>query len=780
MANMAYQLWLPRLGNLLSEVKMRIRNGALVRLATIALATVLSATTLTATSASATSCPSELFAGGTGAEGSPFQISNPAQLIYISACASEDYWFAQTQDIDMGSYLLWSGLPDFHGQYDGANNSITGIDLSETSSGLFERVTEGSVKNLEISGTITNTESFSSVGMVTGLAQDSVIDNIKVIADLTVTSSAIATGGVVGYSDNSTLSNLEFSTLTENGDISADSMNTGGIVGYLTGSSASNLKVNADLYNISTFSNTGGAVGYSTSGSSVTNAEVTADLTSEYGTSGGVIGYASDSTFSDLHHTGFVKVLDVDAFMSAGGIVGYAGTTSISNVSHHGDVLGYGGAGGVLGYFGTDSSISNATVSGNLSGGERIGGISANQQGAISNVTFSGTITGTKYLGGITGYCSGYIDFSNGFNELNSTISNGKVDVDITTLEDPDNNSGWTFVGGISGDTIECDISNVSAKGSVTGENFVGGASGYISESTLTGVSAEVDVTATGEEIGGFAGYLSDSTLSKVFSKSSVIGLGAVGGAFGRAYTSTVSDSYFVGNVDSSGLKGNLAGYSDSLTISHVYVSVAASDGDMDLIGMGSNGQAFPTLIQNSSVDSTEEQANEVTYLDATQMKNTANFAAKGWNFSNVWAVMKNVNDGMPILRAAIPDGACSVKKFATFYFKKGNFKLDAKSKKKIKTLAKTIANSPCTSIKVNGFTSIFEKGSKKSPKSVLKKIAGKRIGAVLNLLKPKLDAVRDGYQVTSFNGFKAKQIGKYKTKSGQNKNRRVEIQLLG
>ena len=109
----------------------------------------------------------EKFAGGTGTESDPYQISNGAELAYLAqqVNAGESYsdkYFTLTNDIDLGS-KEWTPIGNenenwndykFKGTFDGDGHIIRSLNVPDTAlPGLFGRVT-GVIQNLIVLGEV--------------------------------------------------------------------------------------------------------------------------------------------------------------------------------------------------------------------------------------------------------------------------------------------------------------------------------------------------------------------------------------------------------------------------------------------------------------------------------------------------------------------------------------------------------------------------------------------------------------------------------------------------
>lgn len=102
-----------------------------------------------------------VFAGGNGAQSSPWLIATAEQLSGLRLLASTaGKYFRLTADIDLAGYLAaggagddggrgWAPIRSFSGTLDGAGHVVRGLTIRRDEAGLFERVTEqGAVLNL--------------------------------------------------------------------------------------------------------------------------------------------------------------------------------------------------------------------------------------------------------------------------------------------------------------------------------------------------------------------------------------------------------------------------------------------------------------------------------------------------------------------------------------------------------------------------------------------------------------------------------------------------------
>ena len=143
---------------------------------------------------------------------------------------------------------------------------------------------------------------------------------------------------------------------------------------------------------------------------------------------GGIVGYEwtdnSDMSINNCVNNGIVK----GKGSNVGGIIGFVTTTQndleIINCTNSGMIIGEADSvGGIVGNSINIKNVSNCNNSGNVIGGDYVGGITGITTRA-SNCNNKGTIIGKRYVGGITGYVN-YITNCN-----NSGTITGKNDVD--------------------------------------------------------------------------------------------------------------------------------------------------------------------------------------------------------------------------------------------------------------------------------------------------------------------------------------------------------------
>lgn len=276
---------------------------------------------------------------------------------------------------------------------------------------------------------------------------------------------------------------------------------------------------------------------------------------------GGLVGRMWGGTLSDSYATGNVTVIATSANVSAteiGGLVGGVMYATVDSSYATGDVYvpsvastSVGGLVGSLG--GTGASISNSHATGDVTGGDWVGGLVGTSTGTISDSDASGNVTAT-------------------------------------------NSAGEAIAGGLVGNNDKGVITGSYATGDVAGGDYDGGLvgvnSGSISDSYATGnVGTEGDYTnVNGGLVGSNAGEISNS-----YATGDVLGGTSAGGLAG-SNTGTVSNSYATGDVSGYDRSGGLVGVNDG------EISGSSASGNVTLTGDPSNADSGAGALVGSNL----------------------------------------------------------------------------------------------------------------------------------------------------------------------------------
>ncbi|MDA3881804.1 MAG: choice-of-anchor J domain-containing protein [Bacteroidales bacterium] len=271
-------------------------------------------------------------------------------------------------------------------------------------------------------------------------------------------------------------------------------------------------------------------------------------------------------------------------------------TSAITGTSSSGYV------GGLVG-MAYGSTISDCYVIGDVvaESASAVGGLvgASSEPGSIINCYSEGSVQGNEDVGGLIGN-SGKTSILNSYSEMNV--------------------SGTNNVGGLVGDSWYSVIDSSYATGTVTASGeYSGGFVGNVQYDSITNSYASGDVYG-GDYVGGFAGSLSDANLTRVYAKGHVTGLEQVGGLVGSNATGIIDYAYSTGKVIGTTNVGGLVGESKwSGETSNSFWNVETS---LQLSSEGGSG------------------------ISILEMKNPATFF--GWDFSSVWTINENKNDGYP------------------------------------------------------------------------------------------------------------------------------------
>ena len=305
----------------------------------------------------------------------------------------------------------------------------------------------------------------------------------------------------------------------------------GVLAGYLgtTGlpGSAENVIVRNSSVSGATYA--GGFAGQIRSTGTVTNCRVeNTTVTTSKGHIGGFAGYVDQKTaFTDCH------VEDVTVNLTA---------TSTGSF-----------AGGFVGGARAESSYTNCTVTGDVTGFKNVGGFA----GTAEKVTF----TNCSYLGGtVTDNVSGQAQ-SGGFCGFPSaSVSMRECHVRNAVLKFTTGQRVGGFIGqlannsnkGQSGVNVSrCSVEDTRITGGLNTGGFVGVQYDLVELSFVSGGS----VNAKGNNCGGFTGFIDSASLTNCYSTTSVLGgsQSPVGGMLGIAYKSIISYCYAAGSVSGEG-----------------------------------------------------------------------------------------------------------------------------------------------------------------------------------------------------------------------------------
>lgn len=334
------------------------------------------------------------FCGGTGEEGSPYEICDWTHLNNVRNHLDAHFILMNDLDEDTNGYdALASATANdgagwdpigvnhdgrFMGTFNGDNYTITGLFIDRTYAvGLFGWVGTGEITNVKLVDVDIN--GVNQIGGLAGTLNGGSISNSSVTGSV---SGGWGVGGLLGrlVVDTAVVSNSHF-TGTVSGTVE-DRGRIGGLIGFSIGGAILNSSSSGEV--VSHLSdNTGGLIG-DAERSTITNSHSTANVISTGNNVGGLVGnniVENPDTIISSFATGNVTGVDY-----VGGLVGYNEEDAIVNSYATGDVDGNDFVGGLVGH-NNEGSISNSFSVGSVTGvGENVGGlVGLHTPGTITN-----------------------------------------------------------------------------------------------------------------------------------------------------------------------------------------------------------------------------------------------------------------------------------------------------------------------------------------------------------------------------------------------------------
>jgi len=316
----------------------------------------------------------------------------------------------------------------------------------------------------------------------------------------------------------------------------------------------------------------------------------------------GLFGYTNNAKIENLNVEGTVISTSTGGYNAyAGGIVGYADQTEIKNCHFSGKVEATGGnyafAGGIVGNATSNSKIvgcSNtgsvkATSSTNSACAGGIAGQATNTE--INECSNTGSVTTTSSNGNVS--AGGIVGYAGGRINITVCFNSGTVKA-ASTAEGKLTRAGGIVGGGDGTSTTPVKITNCYNTGSVsaTGKDDVraGGTVGRIQFVIITDCYNVARVTATSSKVNAYA----------------------AGGIVGLASDAEINYCFF--------LKG---------TVSGDKIAGSATD---------------------TNYDGSKSEPEFSGAYTAANMKTSAMY--ESWNFTAVWDINDNVNNGFPTLKS--------------------------------------------------------------------------------------------------------------------------------
>lgn len=536
------------------------------------------------------------FAGGTGEENDPYQISTAAQLAYLAqkVNAGEAYrykYIVLTADIDLAN-KEWTPIGiyrnSFQGNFDGRNHTVTRMRISNSSTdyvGLFGECRRhninSAIKNITVKNSDINGKRF--VGAIVGRAEEINIENCRSIAN-TINSEK----------------------------------NVGGICGYFGGNLGGKVSQCYNSSKVTGNDSAGGIAGIGdrcTAENCLNTGEIKVTTRQDESTGGGIFGFFNDSIAS-ASITACVNLGKVSGGASFGGIVGRTDSKStghISNCYYNMDVITGGfDAGTAL----TAGQLCGALPEGFDSANWKEGSVDTSNAVATSTGSRFGTATGT-YINltkvaeiGETKTASvpvyNYVTTNGDDWDIYTLITTAeefaaigqdtancnenyvlKNNIDVSGVELRSiGNPGTPYIGKFSGDGHT--ISHVNMTGNCLGLfGGIGNINGQIAESGKVMLLAANGVIASNNAAGGICGYLLKGEIYGCSFIGTVKG-GTAGGICSQSGVyNKISQCFFAGDVQGKNSAAGICGKSGTIDYC---ISIGNVKGNGELAGISNNG----------------------------------------------------------------------------------------------------------------------------------------------------------------------------------------------
>ncbi len=562
------------------------------------------------------------FAGGTGTEEDPWQISNADQLVNIQSHL--DGHFIQTGDIDLtvgSTEQTWIPIGDsdspFSGSFDGGGYIIENMKVYDPEvnyQGLFGYLQGAVIQNVIL--TDIEVDGNQYVGGLAGYADESIIDHVSVSGEITAFDNDA--GGLAGYA-------LESLIHYTSSDVHVQGNNqTGGLIGNAR---HTEIRHSWSSGHVEGDRNVGGLAGSSWSlllTDSYSHATVSGDSRV-----GGLVGLLSGRVYR-CFSTGDVDGSD----HLVGGLIGNTGTTASFAYNSFWDVETSGqaeSAGGSLVKGLTTSEMKDRETFAmfnfhslwqmdNDNGYPTLQDLSVHSEPeAVDLASLQGTGTvEDPYLISQPGELKAMHQDPNAVYKLANhidlkssvawnygagwhAVGTSDDDAEFTGLFDGD---GFTIAGltinnpeseyqGLFGYAENAVLKNVTLTDvNIHGDQYSGGLVGYLDEGVLETVTVNGQIVSSYTEIGGIVGFLDKSKVHHVSADIIVFGHTNIGGLIGNARNSEIRHSWSMGNIKGSaiqtarsagGLVGNTWGL--MMTDSYSHASVSADDRVGGLVG---------------------------------------------------------------------------------------------------------------------------------------------------------------------------------------------------
>lgn len=578
----------------------------------------------------------------------------------------------------------------FSGTFDGQNHSVTNINISQWDVrydsthrlGLFRYVKNGTVKNLNLSGSVKTNYCSWKKGLKTHKNEPAgaaicigLTEGTCTIENIHVTNSEVQgynrVGGVIGEhsSDNAADLTIRNCTVDANTKISASNADCGGILGKNSTSKTVyfyNCENNADI-NVNTPA--GGMMGYNEGFGYYENCKNTGDMTGTF--AGGMIAGENDDPqyFYNCTNTGNITGTSSDA----GGIIGQAFSGAVSS-----------------NYYETYTEITDSfrqglmdkkipyvigcKNSGTINGqGDNAGGLVGDNDHDrliyISDCENTGEVKAKNSTGGIIGYNKGFGAYLNCYNTGNITQASAAGGGIVGVIQDDKStfvncyNYGDVNVAGLAGGILGKIDDKMSTSsifthcinfGSVTSTGDLAG--GMMAYNHNGGSNKTVTFTECGnlgnitgyKSAGGIQGQGSYTSAYRCFNTGNIKTTNNsstyVGGIAGNDITNC-EDCFNLGTVSGGTAAAGIVGYMVSTTIKNCY-NAGTISGATNNYGVYYNGSnSVSTATNNYMLAGSAPNASTEATKNAADLKNSAsilgsNYVTSSWDVSNSYPVL--------------------------------------------------------------------------------------------------------------------------------------------
>lgn len=427
---------------------------------------------------------------GAGTESDPYRLSTTQDLLAMKPAlvGGQMIYFKLMNDIDMSSIENWDPLNpkdpyDLGIVFDGGGHSLKNLKSKGKTYSSFFGVLYGKCYNVKFVDAEIVSASNSGAGIIGGYigtgGKPAIVSEVEASGIITCNGKGQSVGGLGGNAREATIENCTVNVTVSNPMGDGSNRNNrnmaGGIVGKTIGADVKikNCVVRGivEITEGTSCTYTGGIVGWQgDAGAEITGCEVYATVKSAGERVGGIVGHYQGGTLSGCKFYGEVNA----ATQYAGGIAGITSSESvIENCLSSGKIVckNYVGGivgmnentlavrrcessstincsdnvGGILGISKNDkvATIEDCVFSGNMTAGQRVGGIVGDlvKGSSVRRCYVSGTITGWCGVGGIVGRAGGLVWNANG-NGYDNTIESCIAWFDNITATRGDENGG--------------------------------------------------------------------------------------------------------------------------------------------------------------------------------------------------------------------------------------------------------------------------------------------------------------------------------------------------